>query len=843
MLTSDALAPVVGAAFARVLRHVVRDGADVPTDLPAEAKVYARTKGERGRAAVAEALGLQEAELAAFDAVVRDVERTLEHQGDGPQGERNAVIAQVRLLSWLETIGQRVPALAPQEGIEALVSEDLGRKQVRALELIVRSLITESYADQEALVARLRAALNEKVVARWQAVADPGDILSGLTFSELASLFVDKEEFQRYEGLYEDTPFLTLLKQHRRTVQAFLDDVRRVRNVLAHNKRVTPTQLTLLDLYYEEIVGPVQTAHDEGETKVDPAAHLEVTKEDLDGYVHGLREDVLGVKDDLQDLRATLLASLGDIQDDTKAIRETTTGINRKVIAMGVGIVALLVLGFFLARQGGDTQQEVAKTRETTEAAERAARRAAKGMDEVREATGEVAKRVEASTEATQEVGKRVAAAAEDTARAARAAAAAAAASRAATDQMSGTTEVVVQTLEELRDGFAALTKQGGIIADPKRPQEYYHNARLYEQRGDVAQAMLSYRGYLAFEDLDFVDPHMRFQAYLKLHNGMAGAREAYYDLQRVGTSPVWDFAWNLLLDDEARIAGLETFVDENPEFAPAWYALSREYSVARLGSQTLADKRSEKEALERFFELKEQGAFLRFYLDQDMAVQQLEDAKERYAALSQVPEALLENPVQMTAMRSGAGWTVSFSIAEPAKEIFTRVGGAGEFRSTGHFPGMFNQAGLPMPKPNIELPGTQTTTTIEVKYADARGRERGPYTLAFDPQALLMQSGKDILQSLRHTWVSFATFGDDGLLLHFTALVSYRYALKEIRYGLDKDTPNETFPLGPYDPKLPWAIGEGVQTYVQVPGTTKYVVIQVVYADGTESEVQRIDR
>ena len=61
--------------------------------------------------------------------------------------------------------------------------------------------------------------------------------------------------------------------------------MRRNRNVLAHNKRVTPTQLTLLDLYYEEIVGPVQTAHDQGETRVDPGTYLDVGRDELERWV------------------------------------------------------------------------------------------------------------------------------------------------------------------------------------------------------------------------------------------------------------------------------------------------------------------------------------------------------------------------------------------------------------------------------------------------------------------------------------------------------------------------------------------------------------------------------
>ncbi|MEI2745741.1 MAG: STY4199 family HEPN domain-containing protein [Ottowia sp.] len=332
MPTSASLRPLLARALDRLVRHV--GGADAGDDLPGLVRAYFRAKAERGGAAVGTALGLPDAELAPFEAALRDVERTarrLAEPAPGPTDERNAVLAGVRLVSWLETVAPRVPGPLLDGEVEALVSADVGRKQVRALELVVRSLVTESYGDQERLLARLREALSPKVVAQWQAAADAGDVLSGCSFGELASLFVNREEFARYESLYAETPFLTLLKERRRTLQAFLDDVRRFRNTLAHNKRVTNAQLTLLDLYYEEVVGPVQTAFDQGRTKVDPSAHLEVGREALDRFAAGLKEDVAVVRDDLAALRADLAARLGVIADDTRAVREATRGLQGKL--------------------------------------------------------------------------------------------------------------------------------------------------------------------------------------------------------------------------------------------------------------------------------------------------------------------------------------------------------------------------------------------------------------------------------------------------------------------------------------------------------------------------------
>ena len=685
--------------------------------------------------------------------------------------------------------------------------------------------------------------MNDKVVAKWQAGADPGDILSGLTFSELAGLFVNKEEFARYETLYEDTPFLTLLKQRRKTIQSFLDDVRRIRNALAHNKRITNTQLSLLDLYYEEVVAPVQTAHDEGETKVDPAGYLDVSRAELDGWFGDLREDVQAVRDDLGELRADVMASLGGIAEDTAAIKATTQGVNRKLVGVGVGVLLLIGIGVFLALQGSDTQDDVETVRATTERTEEIARGTAADTATIKETTREtaeatraVAEKVDEATEATREVGEKVEEATEATREAAETMTDAA-------ETMQETTEKVVQTLEELRDGFAALTRTGGIIADARRPQEHYHNARVYEQRGDYAQAMQSYRSFFAFEDLEFVDPHLRFQSFLKLQNGVAGAREAYYELkQQTPDNLAMAFAWNLLLEGDARIEGLEAFLAAHPEFAPAHFALSRDYSLARLGSQSLADKREEKRLLERFLELKEEGSFLRYYLDQEVAAEQLEDAKERLAPLATLGDDVLANPVSLSAWKSNQGWTLVFSIPDTVKEILYRIGTEGEFTSTGHRAGIRTHAGLPLPNSSISLPHLEKTV-VQVKYVDPRDKVHGPYDLDFDPDQMAVQAAKTMLEASKSAWVAFGALGNGTPLLYFSTVLTNRGALSEIRYGLDVDTPDRTHPFTPAGPKDPLGVHPDDAIYIEIAKQTEYVVVQLVFKDGTESEVMRYDR
>jgi hypothetical protein len=95
------------------------------------------------------------------------------------------------------------------------------------------------------------------------------------------------------------------------------------------------------------------------------------------------------------------------------------------------------------------------------------------------------------------------------------------------TQSIAQTNKQIAGSLEAIKEGFAGLNKAGGIIQNAQRPEEHYHNARLYEQRGDFGNARRSYNALFAYK-LDFLDPHLRYQTFLKIQEGRAGARVIY---------------------------------------------------------------------------------------------------------------------------------------------------------------------------------------------------------------------------------------------------------------------------------------------------------------------------
>tara|TARA_Y100000748_G_scaffold294579_1_gene285401 strand:+ start:3761 stop:5947 length:2187 start_codon:yes stop_codon:yes gene_type:complete len=192
----------------------------------------------------------------------------------------------------------------------------------------------------------------------------------------------------------------------------------------------------------------------------------------------------------------------------------------------------------------------------------------------------------------------------------------------------------LINKLDELNDSFTEISKLGGLIVDPQNPVEFFHNSRVYEERGDYFNARKSYNQYFAFK-LDFIDPHLRYQTFLKIQEGRAGAREVYNSFFENDQRAVIEYLKILLFNAPTRTKLLKDFISRNPDFAPAYYELSKDYSPSRTGQETLSNRRLESEALETFILLNNEGKFVRYFLDKALAAEWIKYAEERLKILN----------------------------------------------------------------------------------------------------------------------------------------------------------------------------------------------------------------
>ena len=164
---------------------------------------------------------------------------------------------------------------------------------------------------------------------------------------------------------------------------------------------------------------------------------------------------------------------------------------------------------------------------------------------------------------------------------------------------------------------------------------------------------------------------------------------------------------------------------------------------------------------------------------------------------------------------------------------------------------------GKPMPNMTVNLDKMAGPTTFEIKYVDANGKERGPFEIEFEPESQLIASQKKILEMLPQSWVSFRDY-DGKTLVYFSHLLAYRNAIKEIRYGLDREKPDTVYKISVMtetgvienfkefdqgDRKNPGALLENELPHFTVPANTKFITVKLKYLDGTESEIVRIIR
>jgi serine/threonine protein kinase len=409
---------------------------------------------------------------------------------------------------------------------------------------------------------------------------------------------------------------------------------------------------------------------------------------------------------------------------------------------------------------------------------------------------------------------------------------------------IANSTAAIAKTVDQVRSEFQQSQQRDTTILDPKSPADHYFNARVYAQRGDQRKARNSFLAYFA-DELGVVDPHLQFCNFLKLQEGIAGAREMYLELPGDTDLPARRLAIALLHPEKHRIVHLERLIQQEPGFAPAWYELSRMYSAVQTPRRTLTAMKRERELLTEFVRLNENGKLLEHYLDQSLVPPMLADAETRLNLIRDYASAYgvdsLDAPVKLkSAIKNGSYWHVDLLIAEPTIDVQYRIQNHDEFRSTGTnnvFVGGNEMTdpntGMPFPRMYFQLDGDTPACEIEVQYYDADEKVQGPYVLQFDPVHLLAAHQRAALEMEKPAWVVLS-----GDRLMFALFQRHRSLIKSVVYGIDQETPTLSMPVPKETGELSW--GDYV---IPAPKDAKFATIQVTYLDGTKSEIVKLFR
>ena len=318
--------------------------------------------GLGGWGAVASKLNLNDAEMTAFTLQLRLLQQRVPQYESGQDVSENQLIAAMRFVTSLEYLRLQQPLLTYETGrVPEKESQLQAQKQVRAIELMIKGLIQQAWPEPVRLNNHLKTLFNAERVRRWLKNGEINDVLSGMLFSELAQLLVDKKEFSRYyASLFNAPDMLTLLVEPRKTLQTFLEDIRQIRNSITVQQPLSGAQIQLLDSYYTQITRSVQRAFEEGRTRVNPAALMAVAESDL----HAFWEKA-------QKLDRTTGGDLFEVRDSIEkpTQRATRTPEQREQLisgvlwgAVGVMVIAIIVGGFWLVTSSKPQQAVVAAT-------------------------------------------------------------------------------------------------------------------------------------------------------------------------------------------------------------------------------------------------------------------------------------------------------------------------------------------------------------------------------------------------------------------------------------------------------------------------------------------------
>jgi len=298
--------------------------------------LYKKIKSKLSSKATAENLGITEPMLFDFEEALRQY---FQFRDDSKKGR----ISCFRLSLWLETICKKNNL---NFGLDETISnEELAIKQVRALELLIRDVVNENLGGNENVLLKLQDLFKQEVIEKWIKSADESGVLSGTTFSELSNIFLDKNIFKSVEELVENSQ-LKLSKSNRDSLRYILEDIRLIRNSIAHNKKITNIQIEALNEYYRGITNLIK---DSKSNKINPDSYLDLDKANMERFISSLKED-----------NKTIITSVEEIKTDVKEVKKDTSSIRKKtsLIIAGVSLILIVValILYFVTKQSSSTE-------------------------------------------------------------------------------------------------------------------------------------------------------------------------------------------------------------------------------------------------------------------------------------------------------------------------------------------------------------------------------------------------------------------------------------------------------------------------------------------------------
>ncbi len=192
------------------------------------------------------------------------------------------------------------------------------------------------------------------------------------------------------------------------------------------------------------------------------------------------------------------------------------------------------------------------------------------------------------------------------------------------------------------------LAKSGNLISDPKAPEEFYHNARFYELKGNTGEALKAYENFLDRAP-NYFDVHQTYQTLMNNTQGLEATRRTYTEIQEKHpeSAIVQSMAAHLLPERSQRIAKQNELSQKYPGVGPIHYALFLEYvPTGNTSGLTIDELKSAKESLLAFNQADQEGRVKPYYVDK-LILEEAYRRRDQFLKLAQdFYESMMKNPM-----------------------------------------------------------------------------------------------------------------------------------------------------------------------------------------------------
>jgi TolB-like protein len=308
---------------------------------------YKKIKSIKSGKSVAEIFGINVSMLSEFEIATADFYKFKDDT-------QKVKIVSFRLALWLETICKNLNI--PFNIDEVISNQELAIKQVRALELIIRDVVNDNLGGKDNVLLKLQELFKQEIVEKWLKNGDETGVLSGTTFSELSSVFLDKNIFRGFQEIF-DSEGMNLNGDSRDTLRKILDDIRIIRNSVAHNKQVSNIQIEALNEYYRTIAHLIKESK---VNNVNPDSYLDIDKSNMEEFILQLKEDNKAISLGFEKLHL-----------EVKDVKVDTTTIRKRSILLIIGVFLLLFVSglilYFVSKQPSNSEELSSDIKEVKE--------------------------------------------------------------------------------------------------------------------------------------------------------------------------------------------------------------------------------------------------------------------------------------------------------------------------------------------------------------------------------------------------------------------------------------------------------------------------------------------